>query len=374
MIILIKGILKTLDYFIDAMAKGHEDAVVLDINNPEETLLPIIEKIDKTTFVVTFNNVGVNFNIWKNRGVTIYNFLVDHPAFYIGMITRDYYPGYNVICIDRLQVDYLRELFPQIKDSFIFVPHGGVAKCGINTDKDIDVLYAGSFFKDDDINFPLLPFKHDSEQFYQFMFDYYEKDSTKEPQDAVKAYAAAYGYSFKTEEYVVLVDYTLKTVAFAFQAIRRKQLIEHLAMAGMNISICGNDAWREIASKYPNNITYCGKITPDECIDMIGRSKVLINDHPNFADGSHERVFNGMLNGTVVLSNYSEYLGERFTDGEEILFWDGMNYDEAVAKVSEVLKDDYKREQMVRNAYEKVQNDTWSDRLSEIDSIFMGRK
>lgn len=374
MVILIKGKLETLDYFIDAMAQGPDEVMVFDINNPEETLLPIVDKIDKDTLVVTFNNLGTSFDIWKSRGAKIVNIMVDHPAFYIPVISRDYYTGYYGACIDRYHADYLKELFPMVENSFLFLPHGGMDKGGMNYDKDIDILYAGSFFNDDDINFPPLPFEHDSQQFYKFLLEYYKNDSNKEPQDVVKAYTQYYGYTFSVEEYLVLTEYVLKTMGVAFQAIRRKRLIEELAMAGMKIHICGDDGWKEVTDKYPDNITFHGKFSPDECMDMICRSKVLINDHPNFASGAHERVFNGMLNGTVVLSNYSEYLGERFVDNKDILFWDGMNYVEAVNKVKTVLEDESLRNGIVRNAYAKVQKDTWSDRLSEITSIFMGRQ
>lgn len=373
MIILIKGILEVLDYFIDAMAAEDDDIIVFDINNPEETLLPYADRIDKNTMVVTFNNVGTNFSIWKNLGVTICNIFVDHPAFYVSMITRDYFAGYKVLCIDRHHVDYLHGLFPQIKDSVMFMPHGGVDKNGRNAAKDIDILYAGGFVKEETITLNPLPFEHDSEQFYKYAVEYYDNNPNRQPQDVVDAYMTHYGYTFSVEEYYVMVDRLLKSLGFMYQARRRQKLIGYLAEAGMHIHICGGDCWEKTISKYPDNITYHGKISPDECINMICRSKVLINDHPNFTAGSHERVFNGMLNGAVVLSNLNEYLGERFKDNEDILFWDGMNYDEAVDKIKHVLEDDSLREQVVQNAYEKVQKDKWSDRLSEITSIFMGR-
>lgn len=372
MIILIKGKLDTLDAFVDAMAAGREDVIVFDINNPEETFLPYADKIDENTLVITFNNLGTTFDIFKNRGAKIYNFLVDHPSFYINLMTRDYYDGYHALCVDRKHVEYLKEIFPSVADSFMFMPHGGIDNGGMDVDKDIDVLYAGSFMGDDEINFPPLPFEHDSERFFEFLFSYYEKDSTAEPQDAVKAYIEYYGLSVPLEEYVVMVNYALRSVNFAYLANRRRTIIEKMAQAGINVHVCGTKNWEELADKYPN-ITYHGFISPQECLELIGRTKVLINDHPNFVSGSHERVYNGMLNGAVVLSNYSKYFDERFIDNEEILFWDGKNYDEAISKVKTVLEDDSLRTSIASKAYAKAQNETWSNRLSEITSIFMGR-
>lgn len=61
MIIFLKGVLNVLDYFIDSMAKGVEDAYVLDISEPTffQSIVNLEYKIDETTDVIMFNDVGI---------------------------------------------------------------------------------------------------------------------------------------------------------------------------------------------------------------------------------------------------------------------------------------------------------------------------
>lgn len=365
MVIIVKGFLDTLKTFVAAMACGN-DVLEIDINKKDEIRWEELSEIDENTVVITFNNIGSGFELWKKANVKLYNILVDHPAYYIKTIVNDFYEGYHAVCIDRKHVEFLQEIFPKAKDSFMFLPHGGLC---INADtgrRDIDVLYAGGFMSEDEINFPLLPFEHDSEGFYEFLFADYENNSSSEPQDVVKRYAKQFGLKLNAEQYYIMTYYALGSVELAYLAQRRINIIERMAASGINVHLCGPKVWEPIAAKYPEQITYHGMLSPKECLELIARSKVLINDHPNFADGSHERVFNGMLNGAVVLSNESIYLSERFEDGRDILFWDGNDCDSAVMKVKKVLEDDSLREEIVKNACSKVQKDTWSDRLKEL--------
>lgn len=365
MIVILKGILDVLKTFADAMAENN-DVIVLDIENPDAPEWEALCNISSDTVVITFNNIGTGFDIWKKAGVQLYNILVDHPAFYVESIVKDFYKGYHAVCVDREHVDYLNEIFPQAQGAFLFLPHGGIDVGGMNTDKDIDVLYAGGFKSDDEINFPPLPFKHDSERFYDYLFEDYGSNPGTEPQEAVKRYALKYGLKLSAEEYYFMTYYAVFTVQFAYLAKRRKDIVESLAASGLSVHICGNELWKPLAEKYPDNITYHGMLKPEECLKLIARTKVLINDHPNFADGSHERVFNGMLNGAVVLSNESKYLSQRFTDEQDILFWDGMNYEAAAEKVSKVLENGQLRNRIAESAGKKVTGDKWSNRLGEL--------
>lgn len=363
-VILLKGKLNTLDYFTEAMG-NKEDVTVVDVNHPEETLLPIADRLDSDTTVITFNNVGTGFELWRRTGASLYNILVDHPAFYIESIVNDYYPGYHCLCIDRGHTDFLRQTFVSGKDAFDFMPHGGIDAGGFDVPKDIDVLYAGSFRSEDEIVFAPLPFGN-SEDFYDFIISFYETENTIEPQDAVNGYCKAKGIDYSPAERAILTQYVVKTVDPMFTALRRQALIRSLAASGISISLCGTGLWQKIADEFPSNVSYKGFVSPEECLNLICRSKVVINDLPQFADGAHERVFNGMKNGAVVMTNESGYLKERFTDKENILFWNGRDYDEAVSKVKEVLGNEMLRKTIRNNAYSETKNDSWSDRLNFI--------
>ncbi|MCR4850423.1 MAG: glycosyltransferase, partial [Lachnospiraceae bacterium] len=354
----------TLDDFAYALAEG-SDAVIVNTREPESTLGPILDDINEDTTVITFNNLGAGFALWKQRNVQFFNILVDHPAHYLEAVSSDYYPGYHALCIDRGHVEFLRSVFKNVPSAFSFMPHGGTDINGMNRDKDIDILYAGGYKNDEEINFAPLPFL-DSEEFYDFAISYYDRENYIEAQYVVQEYCQQTGNDYSVEQKAIMTNYIARSVEYYFEAERRKGIIEYLAQRGFSVCLCGNEPWRDIAERYPGNVSYEGMLSPRECIEYISRTKVLINDLPYFAEGAHERVFNGMLNGAVVLSNPSRYLEERFTDKDSILYWDGRDYETVAAKIRQVLDDDGYRISIIQKARSLVENDTWQDRLRSI--------
>ena len=51
---------------------------------------------------------------------------------------------------------------------------------------------------------------------------------------------------------------------------------------------------------------------PDEGVDLMYDSKIVLNTMTWFKDGTHDRVFNGMLAGAVAVTDSSIYMKENF--------------------------------------------------------------
>ena len=61
MVIFLKGMLQTLDLFIDCMTEDMEDACVIDVSDYKAYIARLQEldsQIDETTDVIAFNNTG----------------------------------------------------------------------------------------------------------------------------------------------------------------------------------------------------------------------------------------------------------------------------------------------------------------------------
>ena len=56
----------------------------------------------------------------------------------------------------------------------------------------------------------------------------------------------------------------------------------------------------------------------------------------------------------------------RFQDGQDILYIDFQNINETVRKIKELLESQTLLNDMRKNAYEKVLQDTWNVRLEQI--------
>ncbi len=375
MILLLKGGLTTLDLFVDEMAKGNDAEVInlRDAKNAINRLYELDPDIDETTTVITFNNVGASLKMgersyWRMKNVKFINILVDHPVYYIHDIVNNFTANTYVYTIDKGHMKFLNEIFPNLSEHFRFIPHGGADINGMCcNERPIDVLYVGSFKDEDQVNFAPIGFL-DSEAFYEFCLEYYATQECVEAHEAVWAFQKEYDLKLSAEQVIVLTDAIMASVERFYTGSRRKEMILSLADSGIHVTVGGGKEWEEVEKQNPEFVHYIGMVSPENCLKLISQTKVLLNDLPYFAYGAHERIFNGALNGAVVMSNSSEYLKERFAESEDILFWDMKDYDFLVQKVCDVLNDDDMRRQIAQNAYDNVKADSWSERFRTIMS------
>lgn len=99
----------------------------------------------------------------------------------------------------------------------------------------------------------------------------------------------------------------------------RKNLFTQLAKTGIPMYIFG-DGWDFL--KNFKNVKVSDFISPWDCIDELSKRTICVNIMPWTKRGSHDRVFDASLNGTMVITDPSEYFQEVFTDKENIVFYD----------------------------------------------------
>lgn len=362
--VIINGGLPTLDQFASELSKGFDECIKVDYKNCDKEL-EIIRNCTEEINVFTFNNVGTDKPIWKEKNARLFNILVDHPCHYVHCIVRDFYENYYVVCVDIGHVDFLDDILPQCKGHFIFVPHGGAKAKAV--DKDIDVLYVGSFPNIDEISFIDVEVENvDSEDFYQYLIEFYDSGNELEPHEIVKLYTNLRDIKINANEYWRLTGRVCHTIDAYHKTMRRKKLVESIINSGQTVHLCGG-SWEYLNELGLDNVVYHGHCTPEECVEYIVRAKIVLNDLPSFRYGSHERIFNGMLNGAVVVTNESSYLRSRFVENEDILYWDGWEPENVINNINILLEDEELRKSIADNAYEKVKDsDVWSNRIQDI--------
>jgi len=369
-IILLKGDLMSLNCFIDNIATSFgEEACVINFSD-RLSFVDVINRLDseinEDTIVITFNNVGLGLlnkgeNYWIKKQVQLINILVDHPGYYLDIISTHLAENLYYVCIDYYHTLFLQNIFSEFKDNFLFMPHGGI-KIYQNEDKEryIDILYVGNCGEPrNNEMLKGLP------KFVEIISNYYETNDYPEAYKALNYYANEMRIELPKNLIKTLIPYVLE-VESNITAKRRIVLIEELCKSGYKVTVAGEGVWQQIAKKYPNNLSWLGMLTPEECVERISQTKILINDSPFFSYGAHERIFNGMLNGAVVLTNPSAYLEQRFKEWRDILYWDGRNTDEAIRVIGDVLSDEEFRKCIVNSAVIKAQYDSWGERLYNI--------
>ncbi|MFX4231061.1 glycosyltransferase family protein [Aliarcobacter butzleri] len=360
--------------------KGH-NVTIIDANNADA--INILLNIFNTQVVDLVINFGKATNpilddgrpLYDAANTTLLAIYVDHPAYHIPSLTENIK---NFLCCfnDKQHTDYINEILPTHHKISFFLPHGGLKPTFEESNKikdfeeykkqkTIDIFFAGTFLKDiekiwqNDENYPT---KLLDEVFELFMYDDYLSI-----QQAFKIIFEKYKINFSTIGKIQLAN-LYKTIQNYIRSYSRILLIKELSKSGLNITICGN-GWENFAKEH-KNINYIGALDIKDNLELIKKAKVLINVTPTLRNGSHERVFTGMLNNTVIFSDKSSYYDEFFEDEKNILYYSFNSLDNDIKKLKEILKDDKKLFDISQDAYEIAnKHHTWENRVDTILEI-----
>lgn len=145
---------------------------------------------------------------------------------------------------------------------------------------------------------------------------------------------------------------------------RRINSVRYLVDYGIRPDVFGG-GWEN--APYADKLNIHGYITYPESIEVISKSKVLFQDQAEFNDGAHDRVFTAMLNGTVVVSEYSKYLAEEFEDGKDIFLYDWKNGADRLNMLNNILCNKSMYDNIIISAYNKTnERHRWINRAKQI--------
>jgi len=132
----------------------------------------------------------------------------------------------------------------------------------------------------------------------------------------------------------------------------------------------GERGWKEYVGIYPNIKVHPGEISIDEALDLMKRSKIVLNSVPSFQNGSHERVLNGFLTGCMPVTNDNSFWREYFEEGE-LIFYKHGEWEKINESVATYLNDKQLRHSSVINGQKVVlENHTWDQRADRFIQFF----
>lgn len=115
------------------------------------------------------------------------------------------------------------------------------------------------------------------------------------------------------------------------------------------------------------NITLHPPVLFPQALEIMKKSKIVLNSMPFFRDGTHERLFTGLACGALPLTSESRYLHEQFKDGEDLLFYKATERAEAGAKAEEWLGNEKRRSEAASKGRAKVmKHHTWDQRVETL--------
>lgn len=329
---------------------------------------PFLEKLAACDFIICCNFSGLVREICDGIGIPYICICIDRPLYFTGVRNNDIH---NVIYIwtDTADVHNAEKYYFK-NGRHAFLPHGGEINLTTSdvfkTERFMDVMVIGNYATDR-------------------LDELWQKDLPLN-REAVNNIIALYEIGGKSWEECVheaagpLTDEEIASFMAAageyldahMRLKKRAAVVRALLDGGITVHCFGADWELTDAINHPNFL-YHGYIYCEPGRELIKHTKILINDLPVFHTGSHERVFSAMLRGALCVSNYTDYFGEHFTDGENIVFFDYKDLNGLAQKVKYYLAHEEKRLQITKAAFEKARGEhTWLNRAAALLDIFEG--
>lgn len=375
------GVYDTLDIFTCELQKEfhllHYETMIFDVRKTKESLIELADFVQKpVTAAITFNNLGYNMeleegkNIWEQLQVPCINILMDHPFCYKKALD-DSPSNAVVLCTDRNHMKYLNRFYPKIPITG-FLPHAGKETGLIRRpllERNIDVMYAGNLSRSfagnimpDFSKYHTFDAKKICRETYCDLIVHPSKTTEQALEDSLLASG------------IVLEDNQLKDIISDLHFIDlyavsyfREKAVQVLAEDGIQIALYGA-GWDQCEWVSRPNVFYGGKVPADEVVEKMADAKIVLNTMTWFKDGTHDRIFNGMLQGAVVVSDPSVYMDEEFSESE-IVFFALEEINCLPQKVHEVLDDLSKYQRIADEGYHKAkQYHTWKNRAWELEN------
>ena len=340
----------------------HEDGPEL-----EQELLKIISSKPDMVIVIGFLPLFPEIDgklAYDVYDVPIIQILVDHP-FNAGAGTNMAlnYPIENriVTCVDRTHVEELDHHFGSMKG--LFLAHGGLLPSApVDQPRPIDLLFTGTYRDPEEQRREWHNWPHPVSRIIQEMIDAtIDKDTQPFLPHLIpllKKRGITYGPEFRHLAHIILQGWD-----FYMRAVRRRELIKTLDHANLPVDIYG-----QLWHLYPNeNHRIHGEIASDKIPELFSQTKILLNIGPNFPNGSHERVFTGMICGALVITDRNSYWEEHFTDQEELFLYDFTNLEKIPQMIRELQSDPERLQRVAKAGQEKaLKNHTWKNRAAQL--------
>ena len=395
-LIFINGLFDILDIFSYELMKAFESFgyEVMEINR--HRLLEDLRKFEifyeqgNIKAVFTFNFHGAFFEtsdgsyFWNRFHIPIINILMDHP-FCFHEELEHVLPGSVMISPDRNHMNYMLRFYPNITTAG-FYGHGGIQKYITPkpiAERDIDVLYAGAISRPNIAK--VMPdfskFDFDAEAIGNEAYEVLIKNPHRTTEDVLEETLLKNG--------IVLPDESLRQVIADMHYVDllavsyfRERTIKSLCEAGIHVTLYGF-GWETLDWVKEMNVDFRGRISAYEIIDLMADSKIVLSTMTWFKDGTHDRVFNGMLQGACTVTDTSVYMTEEFngiyTDScfdsihsneePEIVFFHLEQIDTLPAFIKNLLADNPKMQAIADAGRKKAAaSHTWNARARELES------
>ena len=350
--------------FICDLARGSHDASALESY--------LAEGVDA---VLTFNGEAIQkeglWELWNQLGALVVNILMD-PPFHMDLRPYLENPGieqYLLLCPDENHVEYVKRYFPQVKH-VEFMPHGGTPVEGTPIpwkEKRLDILFSGTYTRPEAfLDAMRQTMKPEDFRIYTSMGERLLQDSSL----SVEQVAAEALFSDNFPLTPGRIDKSIAGMSLLdgwVRMVMRERVVTALVEGGVDLHVLG-DGWQNCPCAGNRHLHSLSKerIPLADTLAWMENAKINLNVMPWFKAGSHDRVFNAMLRGSVALTDPSSYFQKYFRDGKSIIYYCLKELEKLPEIVHSLLAHPEQAEAIAVNGYEQAEAFTWEKYVEDL--------
>lgn len=291
--------------------------------------------------------------------------LVDAPHHFLALTKSPYS---IITSVDRFGCEFFQGMNFQ---NVLFMPHAVDKKLiqepAKNEKRDIDVLLLASFIDYESIR---EKWQKELPQPIAKAMEYAAELTLKERNtpyihalvQALDVATKQHGVDVRTLDFISLIDQLEDYI----NGKDRVELVKAITDAKIKIYGAGSHKW-ESELKNKSNVTLHEPIDYLEALQLMRRSKIVLNSCPSIRGGAHERIFAGIASGAAVVTNETLYMMENFKQNKDILFYQYTKRDSINSLINEYLSDESKRQALVHASQETVKKGhTWDHRAADL--------
>ena len=384
-IVLFYSGVESFNYFTDRLCeeflrRGHT-VFILNLQNPPEddphSYRFFAEFLKaKVDMAVSFDGFGIKdelfIELWNELDVAAVNILMDHPLRFHP--TMEHHPlRYFQFCCDKNHVSYVKKYFSDTVEHVAFMPHAGTLSeeeyVKPYEKRPYDILFSGTYYRPEDQRDRMTEYFPEGSTLYDFymvMADFMLAHSSVTTEQAAFTAIEQTGLQIQDDQLKTIFRCS-EPLDWMVRMYQRERVVRTLAEAGFDLWLLGR-GWENHPSAHLSNVHRLDDRIPfAQTLPYMADAKLNLNVMPWFKAGTHDRIFNILLQHSLPLTDSSSWIDENFQAGEDIALYSLDELEKLPDIAGELLTDTAKAEAMIERGCEKVKkNFTWVNCADQI--------
>lgn len=320
---------------------------------------------------ISFDGIGSQdadlVRLWDAGRTIVVDILMDPPFRYHSMLER-HSRNYLLFCCDLEHVAYVKKYFGQTTPLVLFMPHVGAApredaRVIPYRKRSYDLLFCGTYYRPSDHLAQLRRQCQGSEPLircFDLVYQNLIADSSLTMELAIGQALAQLGWQMPQKELLAMLQLS-QPLDWAIRMYQRERVVTTLAEAGLELHLLGRGWENHPAAGRANVHRIADRIPYGETLAYMADARINLNVMPGFKAGTHDRIFNTLLQHSVPLTDSSLWIDQNFRDGQEIALYDLKELKRLPEIAEHLLADVAYAENIIENGYElTLRNLTWS--------------